>query len=110
MTNFSVFNDGRPNKPPPPKPVGQNIAHVQAQVDDVRNVARQNIDRVLKREDKLNDLADRSHNLEEGAKIFNSAAGKLKRKVTFKIFSKILKKYSRYGGAISKCGWLLELP
>ena len=48
----------------------------------MRDVARANIDRVLKREDKLNDLADRSHHLEEGAKVFNSSAGKLKRKVS----------------------------
>lgn len=81
-----VFNDGRPNKPPPPKPVGSNIANVQSQVEEVRDVARANIDRVLKREDKLNDLADRSHHLEEGAKVFNSSAGKLKRKVWWRNF------------------------
>lgn len=42
------------------------MAAVQAQVDEVKGVMSQNIERVLQRGDKLEDLMDKTEELEAG--------------------------------------------
>ena len=90
MYNFiTVCTGGRPNHPPPPRPLGrngnvvhnENVKQVQDQVNDVAFIAKQNIEKVLNRENKLNDLDSRAQELHSGAKVFVNQAGKLKRKV-----------------------------
>ena len=90
LYNFiTVCTGGRPNHPPPPRPLGrngnvvhnENVKQVQDQVNDVAFIAKQNIEKVLNRENKLNDLDSRAQELHSGAKVFVNQAGKLKRKV-----------------------------
>lgn len=88
---FLVFNNGRPTFPPPPKPYGtasnlNNVQDVRNQVNDVASIARQNVEKVLKRDDKLHDLDSRAADLHTGAQNFSNQATKLKRKVSSKDF------------------------
>ena len=87
LNSFLVFNNGRPTFPPPPKPYGtasnlNNVQDVRNQVNDVASIARQNVEKVLKRDDKLHDLDSRAADLHTGAKNFSNQATKLKRKVS----------------------------
>jgi len=59
----------------------ENVKKVQREVDDVASIAKQNIEKVLDRENKLSDLDSRAQELHSGAKVFVNQAGKLKRKV-----------------------------
>lgn len=86
-----VFNNGRPSFPPPPKPYGtpsnlNNVQDVRNQVNDVATIARQNVEKVLKRNDKLHDLDSRAADLHTGAQNFSNQATKLKRKVWWRNF------------------------
>merc|ERR1712062_489958 len=71
-----VCTGGRPNHPPPPRPLGRNgnVVH------------NENVEKVLNRENKLNDLDSRAQELHSGAKVFVNQAGKLKRKVWWRNF------------------------
>ncbi|XP_042325648.1 vesicle-associated membrane protein 8-like [Sceloporus undulatus] len=60
------------------------ISTLQVQVDDVKNVMTQNIEKVLKREEKLSELADRSEDLETVAHGFQKTTTKISRKMWWK--------------------------
>ncbi|XP_064459647.1 vesicle-associated membrane protein 3-like isoform X2 [Ornithodoros turicata] len=72
----------------PPNPQHQaaskRIQQTQAQVDEVKELMRVNVEKVLERDQKLSDLDDRADALQQGASQFEQQAGKLKRKFWWK--------------------------
>jgi len=72
--------------PPPPQPyqASKRLQQTQAQVDEVVDIMRVNVDKVLERDQKLSELDDRADALQAGASQFEASAGKLKRKFWWK--------------------------
>jgi len=64
------FNDGK----------GDQLSTLQNQVGEVTGVMKQNIDKVLERGDKLDDLVDKSDNLQAGAATFKTTSKRISRK------------------------------
>merc|ERR1719436_2222042 len=58
----------------------KKLQQTQAQVDEVVDVMRTNVDKVLERDQKLSELDDRADALQQGASQFETQAAKLKRK------------------------------
>ncbi|KAK3732248.1 hypothetical protein RRG08_030591 [Elysia crispata] len=56
------------------------LATVQAQVEEVKGVMSQNIERVLQRGDKLEDLMDKAEDLEAGAATFQKTSKKIRKR------------------------------
>ncbi|XP_033641956.1 vesicle-associated membrane protein 3-like isoform X2 [Asterias rubens] len=76
-----------PNQPPrasQPAPSNKRLQQTQAQVDEVVDIMRVNVDKVLERDQKLSELDDRADALQQGASQFETNAGKLKRKYWWK--------------------------
>ena len=61
-----------------------NFTNLQSEVNQVKDVMTDNIDKILKRGDALDDLADRTNQLESTAIQFNVQAKKIKRKMWWK--------------------------
>ena len=72
------------------------------------SIARENVEKVLRRDDKLHDLDSRAADLHTGAQNFSNQATKLKRKVS--LFggefgqNLFINHILRFGGETSKCG------
>ncbi|XP_055981164.1 vesicle-associated membrane protein 3 [Sorex fumeus] len=66
--------------------VGSNrrLQQTQNQVDEVVDIMRVNVDKVLERDQKLSELDDRADALQAGASQFETSAAKLKRKYWWK--------------------------
>uniref|UniRef100_A0A8C1LEM8 Vesicle-associated membrane protein 3 (cellubrevin) n=1 Tax=Cyprinus carpio TaxID=7962 RepID=A0A8C1LEM8_CYPCA len=62
----------------------RKLQHTQAQVDEVVDIMRVNVDKVLERDQKLSELDDRADALQAGASQFETSAAKLKRKYWWK--------------------------
>jgi len=62
----------------------KRLAQQQAQVDEVVDIMRQNVDKVLERDKNLSLLDDRADKLQHNAAQFEQHAGKLKRKFWWK--------------------------
>uniref|UniRef100_K7GHM0 V-SNARE coiled-coil homology domain-containing protein n=1 Tax=Pelodiscus sinensis TaxID=13735 RepID=K7GHM0_PELSI len=60
------------------------VSTLQIQVDDVKNVMTQNIDKVLQREEKLSELVDRTDDLQTVAHAFQKNTTKISRKMWWK--------------------------
>ena len=83
-------HDGRPLGPdgkplPGPQQMQQvmaqrRMAQQKAQVDEVCGIMKDNLEKVLDRDVKLNELDERADALEDGASQFEKQAGKLKNK------------------------------
>jgi len=58
----------------------QRLQQAQAQVGEVVDIMRVNVEKVLERDSKLSELDQRADNLQEGAGQFQTQATKLKRK------------------------------
>ncbi|XP_030380152.1 vesicle-associated membrane protein 2 isoform X1 [Scaptodrosophila lebanonensis] len=58
----------------------KRLQQTQAQVDEVVDIMRTNVEKVLERDQKLSELDDRADALQQGASQFEQQAGKLKRK------------------------------
>ncbi|XP_054710492.1 vesicle-associated membrane protein 1-like [Uloborus diversus] len=75
-------------EPKPPNPQHQaasrRIQQTQAQVNEVVDIMRTNVEKVLERDQKLSELDDRAEALQQGASQFEQQAGKLKRKFWWK--------------------------
>lgn len=70
---------------PGPRDVGsKRLQQTQAQVDEVVDIMRVNVDKVLERDQKISELDDRADALQAGASQFEASAGKLKRKFWWK--------------------------
>ncbi|NXU65031.1 SYB protein, partial [Horornis vulcanius] len=72
--------------PPPATNVTSNkrLQQTQAQVDEVVDIMRMNVDKVLERDQKLSELDNRADALQAGASQFETSAAKLKRKYWWK--------------------------
>lgn len=62
----------------------KRFQQTQAQVDEVVDIMRMNVDKVLERDQKLSQLDDRADALQMGASQFEQSAGALKRKYWWK--------------------------
>ncbi|KAJ8360576.1 hypothetical protein SKAU_G00171010 [Synaphobranchus kaupii] len=62
----------------------RRLHQTQAQVDEVVDIMRVNVDKVLERDQKLTELDDRADALQAGAAQFETNAAKLKRKYWWK--------------------------
>jgi t-SNARE complex subunit (syntaxin) len=58
----------------------KRLQQAQAQVGEVVDIMRVNVEKVLERDQKLSELDRRADDLQEGASQFQQQAGKLKRK------------------------------
>ncbi|XP_017935475.1 vesicle-associated membrane protein 2 [Manacus vitellinus] len=72
--------------PSPATNVSSNkrLQQTQAQVDEVVDIMRMNVDKVLERDQKLSELDNRADALQAGASQFETSAAKLKRKYWWK--------------------------
>ncbi|XP_048460690.1 vesicle-associated membrane protein 2 [Rhincodon typus] len=79
---------GNPGDGGPAQPVNttsnRRLQQTQAQVDEVVDIMRVNVDKVLERDQKLSELDDRADALQAGASQFETSAAKLKRKYWWK--------------------------
>ncbi|XP_026259045.1 vesicle-associated membrane protein 1 isoform X2 [Urocitellus parryii] len=75
---------GGPPGPPPNTTSNRRLQQTQAQVEEVVDIMRVNVDKVLERDQKLSELDDRADALQAGASQFESSAAKLKRKYWWK--------------------------
>lgn len=62
----------------------RKLQQTQAQVNEVMDIMRVNVDKVLERDQKLSELDDRADALQAGASQFETSAAKLKRKYWWK--------------------------
>lgn len=62
----------------------KRLQQTQAQVDEVVDIMKTNVEKVLERDQKLSELDDRADALQQGASQFEQQAGKLKRKFWWK--------------------------
>ncbi|XP_034441336.1 vesicle-associated membrane protein 3 [Hippoglossus hippoglossus] len=62
----------------------KRLQQTQAQVDEVVDIMRVNVDKVLERDQKLSELDDRADALQAGASQFETSAAKLQRKYWWK--------------------------
>ncbi|XP_078464092.1 vesicle-associated membrane protein 1-like isoform X1 [Lampetra planeri] len=69
---------------PPNLTSNKRLQQTQAQVDEVVDIMRVNVDKVLERDQKLSELDDRADALQQGASQFETSAAKLKRKYWWK--------------------------
>uniref|UniRef100_A0A665TJI3 Vesicle-associated membrane protein 1 n=1 Tax=Echeneis naucrates TaxID=173247 RepID=A0A665TJI3_ECHNA len=76
--------EGAPGAPPPNLTSNRRLQQTQAQVDEVVDIMRVNVDKVLERDQKLSELDDRADALQAGASQFESSAAKLKNKYWWK--------------------------
>ncbi|XP_046703904.1 vesicle-associated membrane protein 1 [Silurus meridionalis] len=80
--------EGAPGVGPPPPPPNtssnRRLQQTQAQVEEVVDIMRVNVDKVLERDQKLSELDDRADALQAGASQFESCAAKLKNKYWWK--------------------------
>ncbi|KAL0985109.1 hypothetical protein UPYG_G00153010 [Umbra pygmaea] len=75
---------GGPPAPPPNTSSNRRLQQTQAQVEEVVDIMRVNVDKVLERDQKLSELDDRADALQAGASQFESCAAKLKSKYWWK--------------------------
>ncbi|KAM6291558.1 vesicle-associated membrane protein 1 isoform 2-T2 [Porphyrio hochstetteri] len=75
---------GGPPGPPPNLSSNRRLQQTQAQVEEVVDIMRVNVDKVIERDQKLSELDDRADALQAGASQFESSAAKLKRKYWWK--------------------------
>ncbi|KAL7887394.1 hypothetical protein AOLI_G00051150 [Acnodon oligacanthus] len=75
---------GGPPAPPPNTTSNRRLQQTQAQVEEVVDIMRVNVDKVLERDQKLSELDDRADALQAGASQFESCAAKLKNKYWWK--------------------------
>ncbi|KAF7231981.1 hypothetical protein EG68_10726 [Paragonimus skrjabini miyazakii] len=68
----------------PSRPQNKRLQQTQSQVDEVVDIMRVNMEKVLERDAKLSQLDDRADALQAGASQFEASAGKLKNKYWWK--------------------------
>ncbi|XP_063173564.1 vesicle-associated membrane protein 3 [Candoia aspera] len=75
---------GPPGAAGPASGSNRRLQQTQHQVDEVVDIMRVNVDKVLERDQKLSELDDRADALQAGAAQFETNAAKLKRKYWWK--------------------------
>ncbi|KAK0061397.1 synaptobrevin [Biomphalaria pfeifferi] len=85
-TNSFIKMSAGPGGPgmQPPREQSKRLQQTQAQVDEVVDIMRVNVEKVLDRDQKISQLDDRAEALQAGASQFEASAGKLKRKYWWK--------------------------
>ncbi|XP_016105530.1 vesicle-associated membrane protein 1-like [Sinocyclocheilus grahami] len=73
-----------PPAPPPNTTSNRRLQQTQGQVEEVVDIMRVNVDKVLERDQKLSELDDRADALQAGVSQFESCAAKLKNKYWWK--------------------------
>ncbi|XP_065334061.1 vesicle-associated membrane protein 2-like isoform X2 [Cloeon dipterum] len=73
-----------PARNPQQAAANKRLQQTQAQVDEVVDIMRDNVQKVLERDTKLSELDNRADALQQGATQFEQQAGKLKRKYWWK--------------------------
>ena len=63
------------------KAASHNISVAQYQVEEVIEIMRENVEKVLERDAKLGEMEERAETLYEGASAFQKSAGSLKNKM-----------------------------
>ncbi|XP_035170143.1 vesicle-associated membrane protein 1 isoform X2 [Oxyura jamaicensis] len=81
---MGVPPDGGPSGSPPNLSSNRRLQQTQAQMEEVVDIMRVNVDKVLKRDEQLSELDDSADALQAGASVFESSAAKLKRKYWWK--------------------------
>ncbi|XP_015794889.1 synaptobrevin-1 [Tetranychus urticae] len=79
--------DEDPDKPKPSQHVQiaqKRMQQTQAQVDEVTEIMRMNVEKVLERDAMISQLDERADALKEGAEMFEKQAGALKSKYWWK--------------------------
>uniref|UniRef100_A0A8C2WDG3 Vesicle associated membrane protein 1a n=1 Tax=Cyclopterus lumpus TaxID=8103 RepID=A0A8C2WDG3_CYCLU len=84
MSTPETATDGEGGPPAPNLTSNRRLQQTQAQVDEVVDIMRVNVDKVLERDQKLSELDDRADALQAGASQFESSAAKLKNKYWWK--------------------------
>ncbi|KAM6469251.1 vesicle-associated membrane protein 1 isoform 2-T2 [Liasis olivaceus] len=69
---------------PPNLTSNRRLQQTQAQVEEVVDIIRVNVDKVLERDQRLSELDERADALQAGAQVFESSAAALKRKYWWK--------------------------
>jgi len=82
--NMSAGPGGPQGGMRPPVEQSRKLQQTQAQVDEVVDIMRVNVEKVLDRDQKISQLDDRAEALQAGASQFEASAGKLKRKYWWK--------------------------
>ena len=57
-----------------------NLEATRRQVDEVQNIMKENVEKVLERDGKLSQLEDRAERLQEGTEQFHKSSIRIKRK------------------------------
>ncbi|OTF78829.1 synaptobrevin-like protein, partial [Euroglyphus maynei] len=87
-TGTETSGTGGDNKTPQPNPQVQassrRMQQTQAQVDEVTEIMRVNVEKVLERDTMISQLDERADALKEGAEMFEKQAGALKSKYWWK--------------------------
>ncbi|XP_030044124.1 vesicle-associated membrane protein 1 isoform X1 [Microcaecilia unicolor] len=76
--------EGAPAGPPPNLTSNKRLQQTEAQVSEVVGIMRDNVDKVIARDEKLSELDDRADKLQAGAQLFETRAAQLKRKYWWK--------------------------
>ncbi|XP_034401402.1 vesicle-associated membrane protein 2-like [Cyclopterus lumpus] len=84
LSTPETATDGEGGPPAPNLTSNRRLQQTQAQVDEVVDIMRVNVDKVLERDQKLSELDDRADALQAGASQFESSAAKLKNKYWWK--------------------------
>lgn len=79
MSSYTNPNHGN-ELPGPSQPQPSGLDQTKAQVDEVVVIMKQNVDKVLERDAKLNELDTRADALQQGAAQFETNANSLQRK------------------------------
>ncbi|NWI14034.1 VAMP1 protein, partial [Crypturellus soui] len=75
---------GPPARQPSSAIADYRLQQTQAEVQEVVGIICENVDRVIKRDERLSELHDRADALKAGASLFESNAAQLKRKYWWK--------------------------
>ncbi|KAI8065772.1 synaptobrevin-domain-containing protein [Gongronella butleri] len=68
----------------PQQPGGSKTAHVQQQVDDVVNIMQQNIDKAMNRGERLDDLQNKTEDLNATSSQFRRGANQVRKRMWWK--------------------------
>lgn len=77
---MSSFNNPNHGNDLPGSSGNTGLDQTRQQVDEVVDIMRNNVEKVLERDSKLNELDDRATSLQQGAEMFDRNAGKIQRK------------------------------
>ncbi|CAE18062.1 V-SNARE coiled-coil homology domain-containing protein [Caenorhabditis elegans] len=75
------------HQPPPVSRVGwddQKIMRTRRELDSVKAIMKENVQKIMERQGKLDDLVERAQRLEEASDVYVKCAVKIKREMSWK--------------------------